>query len=237
MLGAPRVVVRGPLMPSLYALVVAVLTLDTALLALLVWAYHSPRFASRRIGGGPPMRVTWPHRLRTMSVTSTLSLASVFGVTYALHDSLLHTRDTSWWAVAGQTLAILFVYDFLYYFLHRAMHHPKLLRWVHGMHHRARNPSALESFYQHPIELLSGLGLLFLSTWIVGPVHELTFAATFLVYSTFNIVVHAGLESHVALLAPLDFLIRKHHAHHAADPRKNYSSLTPLPDWLFGTAL
>lgn len=224
-------------MSELYVLVGAILALDTALLALLVWAYHSPRFAAHRIGGGPPMRVTWPHRLRTMSVTSVLSLATVLGVTYGLHDQLLHTRPVSAWTIAWQTLAVLFLYDFVYYFLHRAMHHPKLLRWVHGMHHRARNPSALESFYQHPIELLSGLALLFLSTWAIGPVHEHVFAATFLVYSTLNIIVHAGLVSRTALLAPVDFLIRKHHAHHASDPQKNYSSLTPLPDWIFGTKL
>ena len=81
------------------------------------------------------------------------------------------------------------------------------------------------------------LGLLFASMWVVGPVHVHAFAATFLVYSTLNIVVHAGLATRSPLLAPIDFLIRKHHAHHATDPRRNYSTLTPLPDLLFGTAL
>lgn len=223
-------------MSELYILVGAVLALDTALLALLVWAYHSPRLAAHRLGGGPPMRVTWPHRLKTMSVTSVLSLATVLGVTYVFHDRLLHVRPVSGWTIAAQTAGILIVYDFAYYFVHRAMHHPKLLRAVHGVHHRARNPSALESFYQHPLELLAGLTLLFGSTWLIGPVHERTFAATFLVYSTVNILVHAGLESRVALLAPFDFLVRKHHAHHASDLNKNFSTLTPLPDWVFGTA-
>ena len=223
-------------MSELYVLIAAILALDTALLAVLVWAYHAPRFASHRIGGGPPMRVTWPHRLRTMSVTSVLSLATVLGVVALGHDALLHAEPTAPWVIAAQAVGILVVYDFAYYFAHRAMHHPKLLRWVHGVHHRARNPSALESFYQHPIELLTGLALLFAATWVVGPVHEHAFAAMFFVYSTVNIVVHAGIESRVRLLAPIDFLIRKHHAHHAADPRKNYSTMTPLPDWIFGTA-
>ena len=160
----------------------------------------------------------------------------VLGIVYALHDQLLHTRAVSAWTIAAQTAGILVVYDFVYYFLHRGMHHPKLLRWVHGVHHRARNPSALESFYQHPVELVSGLALLFASIWVVGPVHEHAFVATFFLYSTLNIIVHAGLESRVGLLAPIDFLIRKHHAHHSADPLKNYSTMTPLPDLIFGTA-
>jgi len=221
---------------ELYVLVGAILALDTVLLALLVWAYHSPRFAGHRIGGGPPFRLAWPHRLRTMSVTSTLSLATVLGTLTVFHDQLLHDRPVSAWTIPAQAAGILLVYDFAYYFLHRAMHHSKLLRGVHGVHHRARNPSALESFYQHPVELLLGLGLLFASTWVIGPVSEHAFALTFLVYSTANILVHSGLDSRVGILAPLDFLVRKHHAHHAGDPLKNYSNLTPLPDWLFGTA-
>ena len=223
-------------MSELYVLVGAVLAIDTALLALLVWAYHSPRFAAHRIGGPPPMRLPWQHRLRTMSTTSTLSLATVLGVIYLLHDHLLHDRPVAAWTIPMQAAAILLVYDFAYYFLHRAMHQWTLLRGVHGVHHRARNPSALESFYQHPVELLAGLALLFGATWVVGPVHVRAFALTFLVYSTLNILVHAGLVSRVPALAPLDFLVRKHHAHHASDPHKNYSTMTPLPDWLFGTA-
>lgn len=223
-------------MPELYLFILATLAVNTALLAFLIWAYHSPRFAARRIGGGPPMRVTWRHRSRTMSITSLLSLVTIFGVVYVFHDRLFHARSVSWWTILGETLAIILVYDFIYYFAHRVMHHPKLLRAVHGVHHRARNPSALESFYQHPAELLTGLTLLFGSIWLLGPVHEYTFVATFFIYSNINIIVHAGFTSGSKWFMPFDFLVRKHHLHHAEDPQKNYSTMTPLPDWIFGTA-
>ncbi|MDQ3037374.1 MAG: sterol desaturase family protein [Myxococcota bacterium] len=72
---------------------------------------------------------------------------------------------------------------------------------------------------------------------MIGPVSVQAFALTFLVYSTLNILVHSGLDSKTTFFAPIDFLTRKHHAHHLRDPRKNFSSLTPLPDLLFGTAL
>jgi sterol desaturase/sphingolipid hydroxylase (fatty acid hydroxylase superfamily) len=222
---------------ELYLLVVGCLAADTALLGALVWAYHSPRFAAHRISRAAPMQVAFAHRARTMSVTSALSLATVGGVTYLFYERLFRTDEVPWWTSVLEAAAILLVYDFAYYFVHRAMHHPVLLRHVHGVHHRARNPSALESFYQHPLELLAGLFLLFWSTWLVGPVSVRGFALTFLVYSTLNILVHSGLDSKTAILAPIDFLTRKHHAHHLRDPRRNYSSLTPLPDLLFGTSL
>jgi sterol desaturase/sphingolipid hydroxylase (fatty acid hydroxylase superfamily) len=116
------------------------------------------------------------------------------------------------------------------------MHHKKVMRWVHGVHHRARTPSALESFYLHPLELLAGLFLLLFSTYLLGPVHSHAFVAAFFVYSTLNIVIHSGLDFPHPLLAPVGFLVRKHQVHHLDDFGKNYSSLTPLPDLVFGTA-
>lgn len=224
-------------MLELYLLVLGCLVIDTALLGVLVWAYHSPRFSAHRISNGAPMQVAWKHRSRMMTITSVLSLGTVLGVTYVFYDHLFRAGTAAWWVVVLEAGAILLVYDFTYYFLHRAMHHKVLLRLVHGVHHRARNPSALESFYQHPAELLGGLFLLFTATWAIGPVSVPSFALTFLVYSTLNILVHSGLDSKTMLLAPIDFLTRKHHAHHLRDPNKNFSSLTPLPDLLFGTTL
>lgn len=222
-------------MHELYLFVCATLGLDAVLLGFLAWAYYSPRFAAYRISESAPMRVPWKHRLRTMTETSALSLVVVLGGLYVFRSFLIDERPAAAWLIALQAAGILLVYDFAYYFAHRAMHHPKLLRRVHGVHHRARNPSALESFYQHPLELMAGLFLFFASTALVGPVSPYAFAAAFFLYSTLNILVHSGLESHSRLLAPIDFLTRKHHAHHRTDPQRNYSTMTLLPDLLFRT--
>ncbi|MCZ7686331.1 MAG: sterol desaturase family protein [Sandaracinaceae bacterium] len=222
-----------------YVLIGVTLAVDAALVGILAWAFSSPRFARYRIREGAAMAVPWKHRLQTMVVIGTLSLAVVLGVTHLLYERLLSDTAAPAWAIAAQAAAILLVYDFIYYFAHRGMHHKKVLRLVHGVHHRARNPSALESFYQHPAELFVGLSLLYLATFLVGravPVHSYAFVAAFFVYSTLNILVHSGLDSGSKLLFPIDFLSRKHHVHHMDDPGKNYSSLTPLPDLLFGTS-
>jgi sterol desaturase/sphingolipid hydroxylase (fatty acid hydroxylase superfamily) len=160
----------------------------------------------------------------------------VLGSTYLMFDRGVHLRPTSALVVWLQAAGILLVYDFAYYGLHRAMHHKRIMRFVHGVHHRAKSPTALESFYLHPAELLAGLALLFGSTWLVGPVHVYAFAAAFFVYSTLNILIHSGLDFGCRWSAPIDFLSRKHHVHHFNDFSKNYSSLTPLPDLFFGSA-
>ncbi len=222
-------------MLAFYLFIAAILAFDGVLLGFLAWAYHSPRFAQKRISQRPSMKVPAKERLTNIAVSSVLSLLMVFGFTYLIYPFTFHTHPTPWWRIVVEVFAILLVYDFAYYWLHRAMHIKQLMPWVHGVHHRVLNPTAMESFYLHPIELFAGLALLMLCTWLVGPVHGYAFAAVFLLHSSLNIIVHSGLHSGKAVLLPLDHLTRKHHLHHMDNATKNYASLTPLPDILFGT--
>jgi sterol desaturase/sphingolipid hydroxylase (fatty acid hydroxylase superfamily) len=219
-----------------YLIISVTLAFDAVLLGGLAWAFHSPRFAEQRISDDLSIKVSRGARLLNMLVSSTLSLITVIGVTYVFYEQMVHGHGASPWRIALEALAILVIYDFSYYLLHRAMHIKKVMRWVHGVHHRAKNPSALESFYLHPAELLAGLMLLMVSALLVGPVHIYAFAIAFFVHSTLNIVIHSGLSFGHTLLRPIDYLTEKHHVHHNKDFAKNYASLTPLPDLLFGTA-
>lgn len=218
------------------------LLFDAVLLAFLAWAFYALEAkpgrmaAAVRISDAVPIRVSRANRLRTMAVSSTISLVTILGAVFFLHDWLLSNATIPAWKMALQAAGILVVYDFVYYFLHRGMHNARAMRYVHGVHHRAKNPSALESFYLHPAELIAGLTLLMTSTWIIGPVHPYAFVASFFVYSTLNILIHSGIYFRHPVLWPIDALTRKHHVHHQKDTSKNYSSLTPLPDLLFRTA-
>jgi sterol desaturase/sphingolipid hydroxylase (fatty acid hydroxylase superfamily) len=220
--------------------VAAVMALDAALLAVLAWAYHAPRFADRRISPMPPLRVSPRERLLHIVGNSTLSLLFVGGLLAAIVGFAIQLGPVTWWRVPVDAIAIVLVYDFLYYGFHRTLHHRRLMPFVHSVHHRARNPSALESFYLHPVELFGGLALLHLSValyaLLVSPVHAYTYAAVFLIHSTFNIIVHAGITTGHWLLAPFDLLAKKHSVHHKDDFNKNYASLTPVPDWVFRTS-
>jgi sterol desaturase/sphingolipid hydroxylase (fatty acid hydroxylase superfamily) len=219
---------------SLYLPIVAILAFDGALLASLAWAYHSPRFARYRISPMPSMKVGARERLVNIAWSSVLSLALVFGLTWLIRGAF-HDRPTSLARIGFEILLILLVYDFAYYWLHRLMHVKRFLPLVHGIHHKVLNPTAMESFYLHPLELTAGLALLMLCTFACGPVHVWSFSAVFFLHSTLNIVVHCGLLSGHWLLSPIDHLTRKHHLHHMENAAKNYASLTPLPDMLFGT--
>ena len=196
-----------------------------------------PRFAHLRLSPRPAVKAPVSQRVRTGAIIGALSLVFVLVPLFAVPELFVVASSAGAGAVALQAFAILVVYDFAYYGFHRTLHVKRLMRFAHGVHHRARNPSAFESFYMHPLELAGGLGLLFMATWLVGPVDPAAFLVAFFVYSTMNIVIHAGVHLPGGpLVAPLNFFIRKHHVHHQDDFGKNFSSLTPLPDVVFGTA-
>jgi sterol desaturase/sphingolipid hydroxylase (fatty acid hydroxylase superfamily) len=225
---------------SLVVPIAAVMALDAALLGFLAWAYGAPRFQSRRISPMPPLRVTGRQRLAHIVGNSTLSLVFVVTMIAGLYGFAFDFGPAVWWRVPVDAAAIVLLYDFAYYGMHRLMHHRKLMPHVHAVHHRARNPSALESFYLHPVELFAGLALVHLCVaayaLVLGPVHVYAYAIVFLLHSTLNILIHSGLVFGGRLLAPIDLLSRKHSVHHKDDHTRNYASMTPIPDRVFGTS-
>jgi sterol desaturase/sphingolipid hydroxylase (fatty acid hydroxylase superfamily) len=222
-------------MLTFYSLIVFILLVDGALLTFLAFAYHSKRFAAYRISLKESMKVPGVERLQNIAFIAALSLVAVFGMTTAIYRFTFHDHVVSAGRIAYEIVAILLVYDFAYYWLHRAMHTKKLMRWVHGKHHEAHNPTAMESFYLTPMELFAGLGLLLACTWLVGPVSIYSFAAVFFIHSTLNITVHSGLMSKRLLLWPIDHLTHKHYVHHAGNYDSNFASLTPFWDMMFRT--
>jgi sterol desaturase/sphingolipid hydroxylase (fatty acid hydroxylase superfamily) len=111
------------------------------------------------------------------------------------------------------------------------------MRHVHGLHHAARTPSARDSLYTHPVELVAGLSLLLLATRLVGPVHVGAFLLANLVYAQLNIVVHQGVAFPSGPWRLGNAWARKHHGHHGVDMNGNFANLTPFWDVLFGTAI
>jgi len=219
-----------------YTLIAGILLFDGALLLFLAYAYHSKRFEAYRISMKESMKTPGPKRLMNIAFIAAVSLLTVAGMTGAIFDRAFHEHALPYWRYPVEVLAILLVYDFAYYWLHRVMHTTTGMRWIHGRHHEVRNPTAMESFYLTPAELFAGLGLLCACTWAIGPVSIYSFATVFFIHSTLNITVHSGLMSKRLLLWPIDHLTHKHYLHHAGDYNKNYASLTPFWDMLFRTA-
>jgi sterol desaturase/sphingolipid hydroxylase (fatty acid hydroxylase superfamily) len=55
------------------------------------------------------------------------------------------------WLIASFFI-VLFIDDMFFYWSHRAMHHPKLYKVFHRVHHESTDPSPLTAFAFHPSE-------------------------------------------------------------------------------------
>jgi sterol desaturase/sphingolipid hydroxylase (fatty acid hydroxylase superfamily) len=147
-----------------------------------------------------------------------------------------------WWMYPVEILAILLIFDFMYYLTHRFIFHDGPLRKVHSLHHQARKPTFIDALYVHPLETFIGLCLFLVSIPIMGlivggPVNTFAAAIATLTFTQLNTInhVYTRLGSDRWLFRTVDYITGVHHAHHIDMSHGNYATLTMFYDKLFGT--
>lgn len=135
------------------------------------------------------------------------------------------------WFVALVFLVPIFR-EIHFYVVHRAIHHPRVYKRVHALHHRNTNPSPFSGLSMHPIEhLLYFSGVLL--HWVL-PSHPF--------HATYHLL-HAGLSpapGHLGFHAirvgsakmPTDYYA--HYLHHTLFEVNYADGVIPLDKW-FGT--
>jgi sterol desaturase/sphingolipid hydroxylase (fatty acid hydroxylase superfamily) len=222
---------------SLYVMLSIVLALSGVLLIGLTLLFRMPVTDNHRIREEPVRTLKGREFWRIAAFNAVLSISMVYGLTYLLYAFLFYEAAASPWRMLLEGVGILITYDFAYYLVHRyPFHQWRLLKKVHAVHHTVRYPTAYDSLYMHPLENAIGLVLLMLCTYLVGPVSIYSFAGVFVIYSSLNVLNHAGLDLPFFPFRTLTYLARKHDQHHVSMRSGNYASITPIFDRLFGTA-
>ncbi len=150
--------------------------------------------------------------------------------------SAIHTGPLpALWVLALQLLFCIYLDDFLYYWMHRAMHGRFLLKHVHGRHHRVLAPWAITGHYMHPIEYVLTGSLAFLGPALLGA--HVVLLWVWIIFRQWEAAEgHCGYAfpwsptrglpgSHGAL----------HHDFHHARVRGNYAGFLGIWDRVFGT--
>lgn len=88
---------------------------------------------------------------------------------------------------------ILLLHDTYFYWTHRFMHHPKVFRYFHKVHHLSTNPSPWAAFAFHPLEAIVEAGIVVLVAFIM-PVHPFAIALFLLIMMIYNVYGHLGYE-------------------------------------------
>lgn len=133
---------------------------------------------------------------------------------------------------------MLLIHDAYFYAMHRLMHHPKLFRLVHKVHHESTNPSPWTAYSFHPLEAVIEAGIIPVIAFTL-PVYQSSLGLFLLFQFFYNVYGHLGFE-----LFPKNFqhnwfgrwvstgtAHNQHHEHFHG----NYGLYTLIWDRIFGT--
>ncbi len=116
-------------------------------------------------------------------------LATTRGWTRLYFDLGAHS-----WAYFWMTIAItIVVHDTYFYWTHRLMHHPRLFRYFHRVHHFSTNPTPWAAYAFGPLEAIVQAGIFPLIAFTL-PIHPLAFMLFMGWQITNNVLGHAGYE-------------------------------------------
>ena len=98
----------------------------------------------------------------------------------------------TWWFLLSVLLALI-IHDTYFYWMHRAVHHPKLYKTVHLTHHKSINPSPWASFSFHFFEGITE-AMIGPIVMILIPIHPGALAIFGLTSFIINVYGHLGFE-------------------------------------------
>lgn len=90
-------------------------------------------------------------------------------------------------------IAAILLHDTYFYWTHRLMHHKKLFKYFHLVHHKSTNPSPWAAYSFHPLEAVVEGGIIVVVTMIL-PIHPIAIGLFLLFMITFNVYGHLGFE-------------------------------------------
>lgn len=156
---------------------------------------------------------------------------------------LANTQFSSMQAlIAGQPLwlqfmEIMFLTDFVQYWLHRLFHQVPFLWRFHAIHHSAQKLDWLAGSRMHFVEIIFLRSLTVIPMNILGFEQSVIYAYLITVY-LYSTYIHSNLKFDIEWLKPVIVTPRFHHWHHGIEKEAidiNFAIHFPLFDRLFGT--
>lgn len=212
-------------------------------LYVLIYGLLATRLASRRLQTARPdfrhigREVGWS--LVSAVIFGTTSLLLVIGPGELGWNRMYFNIEARGWSYAIFSLALMIVvHDAYFYWTHRLLHHPVLMRQVHRTHHLSRTPTPWTAYAFDPAEAVVQVAFPPLFAALV-PLHPLILLIWSVHMIVRNVLGHAGFE-----LMPAGFARSRwfgwlttatHHDLHHATFRWNYGFYFTWWDRLMGT--
>lgn len=212
-----------------------------SLLYFGLWKLGARRFEGRRLQhptrvDGAQLRREILHTLTTLALGTLnavgLSLLFASGKTQATLATPGVLQSVGW------VIGLLALNETWFYFWHRLLHHRRLFRYVHAVHHRSVDVNPFSSYSFHPLEaLVLGGWVLPVAIWLPVPLALLGVLQGVGLFN--NVVSHLGYEFYprwFLRVFPFSWLNSAtfHNLHHTRF-HSNFGLMTRVWDRLLGT--
>lgn len=164
---------------------------------LIFWIIFRKRWQHRMV------QQKWPKADRKWSEfkysMSTVVVFSLVGFSIVQLKLMGYTKlyddisEYGWTWLVISVLIMFVAHDTYYYWIHRWMHHPRVFKYVHLVHHRSTNPSPWAAYAFHPIEAFLE-ALIYLVFVLSLPVYGLAVMIFLISMIIRNVVSHLGME-------------------------------------------
>jgi len=128
---------------------------------------------------------------------------------------------------------MVLLHDTYFYWTHRLIHHSKLFKYVHKVHHSFKSPTPWASFAFHPLEAILSLGIIPIILFLI-PAHLLALLLFVTFLTLYNVIIHLGFS--VPGLNQLKYSnTPEAHDYHHLKSKSNYGLYFTFWDKIMGT--
>ena len=233
-------------MTRVFSIAYLLLTLRYLVIAgiafLIFYSIKPARFMRLRIQSAFPKKKDY-YREIAYSMLSFVFFAGYFVLLFVtpvrqytrIYD---HPSQLGWPYFFFSIFLCIIIHDTYFYWTHRLMHHPKLFKAFHVLHHKSTNPSPWAAFSFQPLEAIIEGSIAPVIVFLI-PIQQYAFLIFFIFSTAINVYGHLGYEIYPKWLikSKLGKYINTSVAHnmHHKYFNGNYSFYTRIWDMLMGT--
>lgn len=138
------------------------------------------------------VREVW-HSMQSTLIFSIIAVGLAFTPLRQYTRIYGHINDFPLWYIGVALVLSLIIHDTYFYWMHRLLHHKKLFKLTHLVHHKSTNPSPWTSYSFHILEAITE-GLVLVPIVILLPMHPLTILLFTITGFIINVYGHLGYE-------------------------------------------
>lgn len=165
---------------------------------LIFYVLLRPRLAHKKIQRVFPSLSDYGREILYSSITILLfgliPMLLIFNSSMRPYTTLYNTiAERGWFYYVAIYPVMFLMHDTYFYWTHRLMHHPRLFRYFHLVHHQSTNPSPWAAYSFHPLEAIIEVGIFAVFLFTI-PVHTTHIILFFLLSIMYNVYGHLGWE-------------------------------------------